>query len=164
VEKRAPWPAPEEGSARCPLAMSEEELSSFICDNGVKFFDLASEPPAEDEEEKYWCWVRGIVEEVRQARAALPDTAQLAMSADEIVEYFRRAQPQSETERERAIKFVLRLKPGGPRKEDSNALYLNFWKACMNAKRANVDAAKKKFLGDGPKQPPRGIGRGTAAL
>ena len=79
------------------------------------------------------------------------------MSADEITEYFRRAPLQSEEERERAIKFVLRLKPGGPRTEDHDVKYRSFWKACMNARKANVDAAKKKFLEDGPNSTsPRG--------
>ena len=45
MTRRPPWPAPEDGSAPGPLAMTEEELSSFI--NGVKFFDPVSEPKPE---------------------------------------------------------------------------------------------------------------------
>jgi hypothetical protein len=148
--------------------MSEAELSRFIYDNGVKFFNPAAEPQAEDEDEKYWRGVRGVVEQVYRARAALPDTAQFVMSAGEVTEYFRRAPPQSEEEWKSALKVVLRLKTGGPRqehtKEDMDALYVNFWKACLNAKKNNVSAAKRKFLEDGPKDPPRGIGRVVSAL
>ena len=68
-------------------------------DNGIKFHVLTPEDnaevvagaEAEDEaataDEEYWRLFREEVECIRQLRALLPNTAQLAMSADEITEY-----------------------------------------------------------------------------
>jgi hypothetical protein len=54
VKKRAPWPSPEEGSFRGPLAMNADELAAFISDSGITFPVLTPKEKAEAEAEAQW--------------------------------------------------------------------------------------------------------------
>jgi len=161
VKKPAPWPSPEEGSFRGPLAMNADELAAFIRDSGITFpvltpedkAEVGAEAKAEDEaaraDEEYWRLFREEVECIRQLRALCPNTAQLAMSADEITEYCRRAtlSPRSEAQRERDLKVVSRLKTG-PRLGKSKVLDADrvLAQACLNNARGRSDKAKKAFI------------------
>jgi hypothetical protein len=108
---------------RCgPLGMSDDELSAFIHDNKIKFCRGPSSkakrapelPPDENSEEAYWRNFREMVEQIRQLRALHPTAPQLAMSADEITDYYRRLKPgpRTEAQRQADIKFVSRVQPG----------------------------------------------------
>jgi hypothetical protein len=141
--------------------MSADELAAFIRDDGITFPVLTPEDKAEvgagataaDEaaraEEEYWRLFREEVEGIRQLRALCPDTAQLAMSADEIAEYCRRARlfPRSEAQRERDLKVVSRLKTG-PRLGKSKVLDADraLAQACLNNARGRSDKAKRVFI------------------
>jgi hypothetical protein len=170
VKKRAPWPSPEEGSFRGVLAMSADELAAFIRDDGITFPVLTPEDnaeagagaKAEDEDEAatadevYWRLFREEVERIRRVRARRPDTAQLAMSADEITEYYQRATllPRSEAQRERDRKFVSRLQPG-PKAQQSGERpdkYRLFKQECVEFCRGDMKRARTRFFDLGPRR------------
>ena len=90
--------------------------------------------------------LREVVERIRQLRARRPDTAQLAMSADEITEYYRRATlfPRSDSQRERDRKFVSRLKTGPKAKRDDDYRLLK--RECVKACRGDMRRARTMFL------------------
>jgi hypothetical protein len=175
----APWPAPTEGGVRGPLGMGDGVLSVFIRDSGVTFPVLtpeekvAAEAQAQWEagveayDEEYWRLFRETAEHVRQSRTS-HGAAQLVMSADEITAYYQRVTqiPRSEEEREFDIKVVLRLKPGPEpgRNVDPDLKYLAFWRECINAKKGNIGRAKIKFLKDGQRKPPHGLGAKLGTL
>ena len=149
VKKRAPWPSPEEGSFRGPLAMSADELAAFMTPEDKAEVEAGAEDEAARADEEYWRLFREEVECIRQLRALHPNTAQLAMSADEITEYCRRAtlSPRSEAQRERDLKFVSRLKTG-PRPGNSQVLAADrlVAQACLNDARGRADKAKRAFI------------------
>ena len=151
MKKRAPWPAPEEGSFRGPLAMSTDELAAFMTpqDSAEVVAGAEAEDEAATADEEYWRLFREEVECIRQLRALHPDTAQLAMSADEITEYYRRAtlSPRSEAQRERDLKVVSRLKTG-PRSGNSKVLAADrpVAQACLKEAGGRSGKAKKAFI------------------
>jgi hypothetical protein len=77
---------------------------------------------------------------------SLPKTAQLAMSADEITEYCRRATlfPRSEPQRGRDRKFISRLKTGPKAKRDDDYRLLK--RECVKACRGDMRRARTMFL------------------
>jgi hypothetical protein len=146
IKKPTPWPA--EGSARGPLAMSADELAAFMTPEDKAEVGAGAE--AEDEAARageYWRLFREEVECIRQLRALCPNTAQLAMSADEITEYYQRATlfPRSEAQRERDRKFISRLKTGPKAKRDDDYRLLK--RECVKACRGDMRRAKTMFIG-----------------
>jgi hypothetical protein len=141
IKKPTPWPA--EGSARGPLAMSADELAAFMTPEDK----VGAEDEAAGADEEYWRLFREEVECIRQLRALHPNTAQLAMSADEITEYYRRAtlSPRSEAQRERDRKFISRLKTGPKAKRDDDYRLLK--RECVKACRGDMRRAKTMFIG-----------------
>ena len=139
--------------------MNADELAAFIRDSGITFpvltpedkAEVGAEAKAEDEaaraDEEYWRLFREEVECIRQLRALCPNTAQLAMSADEITEYCRRATlaPRSEAQRERDRKFISRLKTGPKAKRDDDYRLLK--RECVKACRGDMRRAKTMFIG-----------------
>ena len=151
MKKRAPWPAPEEGSFRGPLAMSADELAAFVTpqDSAEVVAGAEAEDEAATADEESWRLFREGVECIRQLRALHPNAAQLAMSADEITEYCRRATltPRSEALRERDLKVVSRLKTG-PRPGNSQVLAADrlVAQACLKETGGRSGKAKKAFI------------------
>ena len=149
MKKPAPWPSPEEGSFRGPLAMSADELAAFMTPEDKAEVGAGAE--AEDEaaraDEEYWRLFREEVECIRQLRALHPNTAQLAMSADEITEYYRRAtlSPRSEAQRERDRKFVSRLKTWAESRERDDD-YRLLKQECVKVCRGDMRRARTMFL------------------
>jgi hypothetical protein len=148
--------------------MSADELAAFIRDDGITFPVLTPEDnaevgavaEAEDEaataNEEYWRLFREEIERIRQVRARRPDTAQLAMSADEITEYYRRATlfPRSDSDRERDRKFVSRLQPG-PKAQQSGERpdkYRLFKQECVKFCRGDMKRARTRFFNLGPRR------------
>jgi hypothetical protein len=144
VKKRAPWPSPEEGSFRGPLAMSADELAAFMTPKDKA--EVGAEDEAARADEEYWRLFREEVECIRQLRTLYPNTAQLAMSADEITEYYRRATlfPRSDSQRERDRKFISRLKTGPKAKRDDDYRLLK--RECVKACRGDMRRARTMFL------------------
>jgi hypothetical protein len=159
IKKPTPWPA--EGSARGPLAMSADELAAFMTPEDKA--EVGAEDEAAGANEEYWRLFREEVECIRQLRALHPNTAQLAMSADEITEYYRRAtlSPRSEAQRERDLKVVARLKTG-PRLGNSKVLAADrlVAQACLKEAGGRSGKAKTAFINR--IRAPGNVTRGTA--
>jgi hypothetical protein len=146
--------------------MSVDERAAFIRDNGITFPVLtpenkaragaAAEDEAAREDEEYWRLFREEVERIRQVRALSPDAAQLAMSADEITEYYQRATlfPRSEAQRERDLKFVTRLQPGpkAQQRGERPDKYRLFKQECVKFCRGDMKRARTRFFDLGPRR------------
>lgn len=142
--------------------MNADELAAFIRDSGITFPVPTPEDnaevvagagaKAEDEDEaatadeEYWRLFREEVERIRQVRASRPNTAQLAMSADKITEYYQRATlfPRSKAQRERDLKFVSRLKTGPKAKRGDDYGLLK--RECVEACRGDMRRARTMFI------------------
>ncbi len=132
--------------------MSDDELASFIRDNGITFPGQTyepvpvPEPEPEDADEECWRDFRDRIERIREVRASRPGAAQLAMSADEITDYYQRPTllPRSEAQRERDLKFVSRLKTGPKAKRDDDYRLLKG--ECVKACRGDMRRARTMFI------------------
>jgi hypothetical protein len=131
--------------------MSADELAAFMTPQNSA--EVVAGAEAEDEaataDEEYWRLFRGGVECIRQLRALHPNAAQLAMSADEITEYCRRAMlfPRSEAQWKLDLKVVSRLKTG-PRPGNSKVLAADrpVAQACLKEAGGRSGKAKKAFI------------------
>ena len=136
--------------------MSADELAAFMTPQDKAEVGAGAEDEAARAEEEYWRLCREEVECIRQLRALHPNTAQLAMSADEITEYYQRAtlSPRSEAQRERDRKFVSRLQPG-PKAQQSGERpdkYRLFKQECVEFCRGDMKRARTRFFDLGPRR------------
>jgi hypothetical protein len=134
--------------------MSADELAAFMTPKDKA--EVGAEDEAARADEEYWRLFREEVECIRQLRTLYPNTAQLAMSADEITEYYRRATllPRSEAQRERDRKFTSRLQPG-PKAQQSGERpdkYRLFKQECLKVCRGDMKRARTRFFDLGPRR------------
>jgi hypothetical protein len=156
-----PWPAP--GSARGPSAWSDDELAALFhtrqnagpltedCKECSRRFREEIERSRNQAEEEYWRSFREEVEIIRELRAIHPTAPQLAMSANEITEYYRHRSrtPRTDAQRQADIKIVCRVQPGRksrPRGSRQADKYLTLWQKCIAASGPNMDRVHKSFI------------------
>jgi hypothetical protein len=153
---------PDCAPLRGPL--SDDELPAPFC------VSRNADPPTEDweersfrfreeserawkqAEEEYWRSFREEIEIIREIRAIHPTAPQLAMSADEITQYYRSRSPGPRTEAQRLadIKIVSRPQPGKKANpnEKRDDKYSALRKECAVASRGNMRRAKIKFINE----------------
>jgi hypothetical protein len=162
---------------RGPLAMSDDELAALFCDSRnvgplteedwkecCRRFCEETERAHNQAEEEYWRSFREEIELIRELRAIHPTEPQLAMSADEITQYYRSRSPGPRTEAQRSadLKIVSRPQPGKKANpnEKRHDKYLALRQECIAASPGNMRSARIKFINEAIRR--FGVDRRTA--